>query len=286
VFAALGSDCYDARAVSFEGMRVAVVIPAYNEEALIGRAIREVPAWVDDVVVVDDASRDSTVPRARGVADARVRILSHPVNRGVGAAIATGYRWAFAHGADVAAVMAGDAQMDPADLPSLLAPIAHGAADYVKGNRLAHPGVLRLMPLHRWIGNHVLSFLTRLALGTRTVRDSQCGYTALSRRACLSLDLRAIYPRYGYPNDLCARVVEAGLRIGQTVVRPIYGSERSGITLRTALVRIPALLARIFLRRLARQLPARASPAASTAVDLAGPGELAAESRGAPHECA
>lgn len=238
-------------------MRVAVVIPAFNEEALIERAIRAVPSWVDDVLVVDDASRDETVPRAQAVADGRVRVLSHRANRGVGAAIATGYRWAFTHGADVAAVMAGDAQMDPDDLPSLLAPIAQGDADYVKGNRLAHPAVLSLMPLHRWIGNHVLSFLTRVALGTAEVRDSQCGYTALSRRAGLSLDLDALYPRYGYPNDLCARVVEAGLRIGQTVVRPIYGSEQSGITLRTALVRIPLLLARLLLRRLGRPIARR-----------------------------
>jgi glycosyltransferase involved in cell wall biosynthesis len=245
--------CYDPRAVAFEGMRVAVVIPAFNEEALIATTIRAVPSWVDDVVVVDDASDDATRHRAQAAGGARVRVLSHESNRGVGAAIATGYRWAFAQGADVAAVMAGDAQMDPDDLPGLLQPIARGGADYVKGNRLAHPGVLRLMPLHRWIGNHVLSFLTRVAVGSTDVQDSQCGYTALSRRAGMSLDLHALYPRYGYPNDLCARVVEAGLRIGQTVVRPIYGTEQSGITLRTALVRIPLLLGRILLRRLGRR---------------------------------
>lgn len=257
--------------MSYEGLRVAVVIPAFNEEALIGRAIRAVPSWVDDVVVVDDASRDATARRARAAGGDRLRILSHDENRGVGAAIATGYRWAFAHGADVAAVMAGDAQMDPADLPGLLQPIARGGADYVKGNRLAHPGVRALMPWQRWIGNHVLSFMTRVALGTRAVQDSQCGYTALSRRAGLALDLDAVYPRYGYPNDLCARIVEAGMRIDQTVVRPIYGSEQSGITLRTALVRIPLLLARILLRRLGR---AQSAPA------------LAARSPDAPRECA
>ena len=172
----------------------------------------------------------------------------------MGAAIATGYRWAFAHGADVVAVMAGDAQMDPLDLPALLAPIARGSADYAKGNRLAHPRVLRLMPLPRWIGNHVLSFLTRIALGTRQIRDSQCGYTALSRRAGLAIDLDSIYPRYGYPNDLCARIVETGLAIAQPIVRPIYATEKSGITVRTALVRISALIARLLCRRIERAL--------------------------------
>jgi glycosyltransferase involved in cell wall biosynthesis len=239
--------------MAFEALRVAVVMPAYNEEALIGRALRAVPAWVDEVIVVDDASRDGTVRRAAEVADARVQIVSHARNRGVGAAIATGYRWAFARGADVAAVMAGDAQMDPADLPRLLAPIARGTADYVKGNRLAHPGARALMPPTRWLGNHLLTALTRLALGVRAIEDSQCGYTALSRRAGALIDLDGLYPRYGYPNDLCARIVEAGLRLEQAVVRPVYGIEQSGITLATAIVRIPLLLGRLLVRRLRRR---------------------------------
>ena len=264
----------------FEGLHVAVVIPAFEEERLVGQAVRAVPPFVDEIVVVDDGSRDATVESVRAVSDARVRILSHERNRGVGAAIATGYHWAFAHGADVVAVMAGDAQMDPADLPALLAPIARGAADYAKGNRLAYPDARRLMPRTRWIGNHVLSLLTRLALGTPAIRDSQCGYTALSRRAALALDLGAIYPRYGYPNDLCARLIDAGLTIAQPVVRPVYGSERSGITLRTALLRIPLLIARLLGRRLARTLRTAGSAApAPEPVALR-------DATGTPPECA
>src|SRR5579871_2499237 len=126
----------------FRKLRLAVVIPAYNERDKIARTIASVPAYVDDVFVIDDASTDDTTPRAEAAAARRsgsLEVIRHPANRGVGAAIATGYARALAVGADVAIVMAGDGQMDPADLPALLEPIAAGVADYVKGNRFMHP---------------------------------------------------------------------------------------------------------------------------------------------------
>src|SRR6266540_1793376 len=101
----------------YRSLRVAVVIPAFNEEAAIAQAIRSVPSFVDDVIVVDDASHDDTSLQAARAASDRVTVVRHEANRGVGAAIVTGYRRALALGADVAAVMAGDGQMDPADLP-------------------------------------------------------------------------------------------------------------------------------------------------------------------------
>src|SRR5262245_46770426 len=108
----------------FSGLSVAVVIPAFNEERAITRTVRAVPGLADRVIVVDDASRDRT-----GVLAARLRrrgmeVVRHEANRGVGGAIVSGYRRALALGVDVACVMAGDGQMDPADLPALLAPIA------------------------------------------------------------------------------------------------------------------------------------------------------------------
>ena len=233
-----------------DGKTIAVVIPAYNEERLIARAVDQVPGFVDHVVVVDDASADGTIA---AVAAARPRrgleILRHDVNRGVGGAIVTGYERSLQLGADVAVVMAGDAQMDPADLPRLLAPIVAGEADYAKGDRLAWPGVFRAMPLARFVGNHALTWLTRLSSGYRQVRDSQCGYTAIARAALARLDLSAIYCRYGYPNDLLAHLHALGARLAQVPVRPIYGEEVSGISWFTALVRVPAVLLRAYLRR-------------------------------------
>lgn len=227
---------------------IAVVVPAFCEERLLPRTLRSIPAFVSQIVVVDDASSDRTQDAAHSVADPRVRVVRHAVNRGVGAAIATGYRAAFAAGADVCAVMAGDAQMDPDDLWPLVEPVLRGEVDYCKGDRLSHPRARQLMPRARWLGNGLLSWLTGRAVGV-TVRDSQCGYTALSARAAERLPLEKLWPRYGYPNDLLGMLTERGLRVREVVVRPIYADETSGIGLRHALLVIPFVLLRVVMRR-------------------------------------
>lgn len=235
------------------GARVAVVIPAYNEERLIARTLRTIPDFVDHVVVVDDASTDRTSERVENVDDPRIELIRHASNRGVGAAIVTGYRRAFAAGAHVAAVMAGDGQMDPRDLDALIDPVLRGEADYTKGDRLSHREALARMPLARWIGNHGLSAMTRIATGL-PVRDSQCGYTALGRAAFLQLDRRsrmdALWPGYGYPNDILSWMAVDGMRVSDVVVRPIYGEEESGIRTHHLFTAFPRVLAASFARRL------------------------------------
>src|SRR6478736_5055579 len=149
----------------FRGLRVAVVVPAFNEELKVASTVRSVPGWVDHVLVVDDASHDGTFWEAVKLRRGGLEVVRHPRNRGVGAAIATGYARALELGVDVAAVMAGDGQMDPADLPRLLQPICEGRADYVKGNRFATREVLSVMPWSRLFGNVVLSLLTKLTSG-------------------------------------------------------------------------------------------------------------------------
>jgi glycosyltransferase involved in cell wall biosynthesis len=238
-----------------EGAHVAVVVPAYDEARLIARTLGSIPRFVDHVVVVDDASRDHTVAVVTEQRDPRVELVRHAVNRGVGAAIATGYRRAFGAGADVAAVMAGDAQMDPADLRRVVEPVVRGEADYVKGDRLSHPDARARMPMTRWVGNHALTGLTRIATGL-DVNDSQCGYTALCREAARRLPLDRLYPRYGYPNDLLSLAAVARLRVGEVVVEPVYGDERSGIRPGDLLTRFSPVLARSLLRRLRSGAPA------------------------------
>ena len=229
---------------------IAVVVPAHNEAALIARTIESIPPTVSHVIVIDDGSEDQTADIARSSSDPRVEVVQLKTNSGVGAAIATGYEIAFRQGADIAVVMAGDGQMDPRDLPTLLAPIADGSADYVKGNRLAWPEAHAHMPTHRFVGNVVLSSLTRVATGLR-VDDSQCGYTAISKNAAEELQLDTLWPSYGYPNDLLSLLSMNGLRVADVPVRPVYGKEISGIRWWHAVVTIPALLFRASLRRLA-----------------------------------
>lgn len=246
----------------YRQLRVAVVIPAYNEARAIGPTVESVPAFVDEIIVVDDASRDGTDEQARAAAaraGREITVLRHPDNRGVGAALTSGYRHAFAGGSDVAAVMAGDGQMDPDDLPGLLDPIAEGRADYVKGNRFLHPEIWTAMPPARIVGNLALSAATRITSGYRHIFDSQCGYTALSRAAVEEIDLEALFPRYGYPNELLSRLAIAGARVLDVPVRPIYGPHwKSGINLRTAVHPIPWVLLRSWGIRLAARLRASA----------------------------
>jgi glycosyltransferase involved in cell wall biosynthesis len=211
----------------WKGARVAVIVPAYQEQRLILRTLRGIPGYVDRVYVVDDASRDATAAVVEGHADERVRLLRHARNCGVGAAIATGYAAALDEGADVLAVMAADDQMHPDDLAPLVDAVVSGGAQYAKGNRFAHARV-KDMPLARRSAGRVLSALTRLATGLR-VQDTQCGYTALSARTASALSWSELWPRYGYPNDLLGLLAAQGAGVRDVPVRPVYADEASGV---------------------------------------------------------
>ncbi len=239
----------------FEGIRVVVVVPAYREERHLGAVLEGLPAWVDGAVVVDDASPDGTsrIAREHAAMDPRVRLVRHAENRGVGAAIVSGYREGLAlyPGARVAlVVMAGDGQMSPEDLPALVAPIAAGRADYVKGNRFARATIAR-MPRDRYLGARVFSRLTAAATGL-PITDSQCGYTALSGEACAALDLVGLWPGFGYPNDLLGQLAVRGLRVVEVPVEAIYADETSKLRWRH-LPAIGWLVTRAYLRRRAAE---------------------------------
>jgi glycosyltransferase involved in cell wall biosynthesis len=235
------------------GSRVVVVVPAWDEAPRIGRVLRSIPSWVDAIVVVDDASSDGTCEAALAIGDRRVEVVRHPVNRGVGAAIATGYKRAgeiAGDRQDVFVVMAGDGQMDPRDLPWLVTPVARDRAEYVKGDRFRTPDVARAMPPMRLIGGLVLSWTTSHAIGV-SVSDSQCGYTAIAGHACARLDLDALWPRYGYPNDLLSQLAIRGMRIAEAPVRAVYADEVSRLKPRDVPV-VAVLVARAWVRRLLR----------------------------------
>ncbi len=234
-----------------EGKRVAVVVCAYQEEELVATTIRNVPDFVDRIYVVDDASTDATAERARVAGDPRVVVIRHLENRGVGAAIVTGYERAVEERIDVTAVMAGDNQMDPADLATLVGAVARGEVDYAKANRLFTGQAWRLMPRSRYLGNAVLSLLTKIASGYWHVADSQSGYTAISLELLERLDLDRIYKRYGFPNDMLVHLNVWNARVRDFPSRPVYGiGERSGIRLHSVVPRISWLLLKAFLWRL------------------------------------
>jgi glycosyltransferase involved in cell wall biosynthesis len=234
-----------------EGKRVAVVVPAHNEEGLIAATLQGIPGFVDRVYVIDDASSDATAERARGVGDPRVEVIVHDRNRGVGAAIVTGYKRALAERMDATAVMAGDNQMDPDELELLATPVVRGELDYAKANRLFTGSAWKLIPRNRYLGNAILSLLTKVASGYWHIADSQAGYTVVSRRVLQLLDLDRIYTSYGFPNDMLVHLNIWNAHVRDFPSRPIYGvGERSGIKIRSVVPRISWLLWKRFFWRL------------------------------------
>ena len=239
-------------------IRIAVVIPARNEARWIEEVLLGLPDYVDDIIVIDDGSTDGTSALARG-ARPDVHVLRNQDCRGVGAAIVAGYQRARELGAGAVAVMAGDGQMDPRDLRAVLMPVVDGRADYVKGERLSHPEVRRLMPTARRRAGRVLGRLTAFATGLSEVRDSQCGYTAIGRRALEEIAWDELWSGYGYPNDLLSMLACAGLRVAQVPVRPVYRGEASGIRPWHVLI-ILGLLSRAAGRRLGLARAPRTTP--------------------------
>jgi len=239
------------------GRKVGVVVPAYNEEKLIERTVRTMPSFVDRIIVVDDCSRDRTVEIVQNLAQefgARLVLVRHERNQGVGRTIVTGYQRAIEEECEVTAVMAGDAQMDPRDLIRIIEPVAKREADYVKGNRLFRGESWQMIPKHRYLGNSALSFMTKVASGYWHIADSQSGYTAISLIALKRLELDRVYPRYGMPNDILVRLNIHNFKVRDVSVRPVYNiGEKSGIRLYKVIPTISWLLFKGFWRRMFRK---------------------------------
>jgi glycosyltransferase involved in cell wall biosynthesis len=231
---------------------VAVVVPAYQEELLIGETISSVPSYVDKIYVINDASTDRTGEIIDEIALRLPRVvpIHHTKNSGVGGAIMSGYKAAYRDGYEIIAVMAGDNQMDPAFLPELLQPIIDGKVDYAVGNRLINPEFRRGMSKWRFVGNSVLTLLTKIASGYWQLMDPQNGYTVISRRAIETISPDSIYPRYGYCNDLLVWLNAYGFRVKNVPHPARYGLERSKIRYSSYIVRLSWLLFNAFLWRL------------------------------------
>jgi len=236
---------------------IGVVVPAYNEEKLISKVVETVPEYVDKIVVVDDCSTDNTrdvLQNLQSQFPDRLLLIAHAENQGVGGAISTGYMWCRDHNIDIAAVMAGDAQMDPDDLPALLEPLLNDEYDYAKGNRLFSGDAWKLIPKTRYLGNAAMSLLTKIASGYWQVADSQCGYTAINKKALQAIDWAKMYKRYGQPNDLLVRLNIYNFRVCDVPIRPIYNiGEKSGIKPIRMIPRLSFLLLRLFIWRMVQK---------------------------------
>jgi glycosyltransferase involved in cell wall biosynthesis len=181
----------------------------------------------------------------------RVILINNLKNCGVGASIARGYKWCLDHNIDCTAVMAGDGQMDPAELESICLPVINEGVDYVKGNRLIHGSAWLVIPKTRYIGNSILSILTKIASGYWHVSDTQTGYTAISLSALNAIKLHDIYKTYGMPNDMLVKLNIAFCTLKEVKIKPVYNiGESSKMSVTSVIPRITWLLFKSFFKRL------------------------------------
>jgi len=215
----------------FQGKRIGVTVPAYNEEAFVASVIKSMPSYVDRIYVVNDGSTDGTSQVVSEMCrnNDTLMLINHQTNRGVGAAIVTGYKKCLEEGMDIAVVMAGDHQMDPLELPRLLTPVAKGEAGYCKGNRMSSLRHMKGMPLWRRFGNWLLRWATRVSSGNYEIMDPQNGYAAASAEALQRIDLDSLYPYYGYCNHILAQFTVAGVRAVEVPIPARYQGEKSKI---------------------------------------------------------
>ncbi|WP_158491358.1 glycosyltransferase family 2 protein [Methanoregula formicica] len=242
----------DMKVCLYRGSKIGVVVPAYNEERLIGDTLAGIPEFVCRVYVVNDCSKDRTQEVVEYYAknDPSIVPIKHEVNQGVGSAIVTGYKKALQDGMDYVAVMAGDNQMDPRFLPELLDPVVEQRCDYTMGNRLINQEFRKGMSKWRYLGNSTLTMLTKIASGYWQMMDPQNGYTVISKRALERISLTGIYPRYGYCNDVLVKLNVLGFRVINVPHPARYGMEKSKIKYSTYIYRVSWLLLKDFLWRL------------------------------------
>ncbi|MDA9893969.1 glycosyltransferase family 2 protein [bacterium] len=181
----------------------------------------------------------------------KIVLINHKENGGVGAAISSGYKWCKDYNIDCTAVMAGDGQMDPAELQSICEPVVNESLDYVKGNRLIHRSALLVIPKIRYFGNSILSILTKLASGYWHISDTQTGFTAISNKALNAIRIHKIYKSYGMPNDLLVKLNITFCTIREVEIKPIYNvGEQSKMKILRVIPTVSWLLIKSFFKRL------------------------------------
>ena len=238
----------------YRNKEIVTVIPVYNEEEQIGKVLSTLPEFIDNVVVVDDMSKDRSVDIIEHIAtsNSKIKLIKRNANGGTGMARITGLKYVLNEKlGDIVVMIDGDGQMDPNEISSLLDPIIDGRVDATKGNRFFSGEAWRRIPHIRYMGNAFLSLLTKIASGYWHIADSQTGFFAIKRETFERIDIEHIYNFYGFPNDLVVHLNVANCRLMDVPVKPIYGiGERSTMKIHKVLLFLPFLLVKRFFWRL------------------------------------
>ena len=204
----------------YNNKRITVALPAYNEEALIGKVLAAMPSFVDTVIVVDDGSTDSTVAIATSH---NAIVVSHKKNSGVGASFQTGVRKALEVGSDIMVNIDADNQFNPADIVQLLDPIIEGRADFVTASRFKDRNYYPVMSKVKFYGNLFMSkFISKLT--GQEFYDVSCGFRAFSKETLLKLNL---YGKFTYTHETFLTLVFQDTHILEIPVK-IRGTREIG----------------------------------------------------------
>jgi glycosyltransferase involved in cell wall biosynthesis len=216
------------------GNKIIVVMPAYNAEKTLEKTYREIPLEiVDDVILVDDASRDRTTEVARGMG---IRTVIHETNFGYGANQKTCYRAALGLGADIVIMVHPDYQYTPKLIPAMASMIAYGEFDAVLASRILGIGALKGgMPLYKYIANRFLTLFENLLLGHKLF-EYHTGYRAFLREVLEKLPLEKNSDDFVFDNQMLAQLIWFGYRIGELSCPTKYSHDSSSINFRRSVV--------------------------------------------------
>ncbi len=238
--------------MNLESYSIAIIIPAFRVERDIEIVLAGLPTYIKYIIVVDDASPDSTADLITALAqkDIRLTLIRHSQNQGVGGAMVSGFRKAIELGAQIAVKLDGDGQMDATYIPALITPLIQGRADYVKGNRFRDFASLQKMPLIRRVGNLGLSFLTKAATGYWNIFDPTNGFFAIRTEILEQLPLEKIDRRYFFETSMLANLYLINAFVMDVPIPARYGNETSHLSIRRSLFEFPIKLLRTFFRRI------------------------------------
>ena len=238
--------------MNFSKFNLVVVIPAYRTEKEILAVLQGIPAFIRHIIVVDDASPDSSADLVTAAAkkNRRILLVRHAKNQGVGGAMVTGFKKALELGAEIVIKLDGDGQMDPQYIPALITPLITGEADYAKGNRFRDFDALRQMPIVRRIGNLGLSFLTKAATGYWNIFDPTNGYFAIRAEMLAQLSLDRIDKGYYFETSMLSRLYLRDAFVQDVTIPARYRNEVSSLSIRRVLFEFPYKLTRTLIKRI------------------------------------
>lgn len=230
--------------------KIAVVIPCYKVAKQIEDVVLAIPAFVDLIIVVDDACPRHSGKIVEELNQSKICVIYHINNQGVGGAVISGYKKALELQSDIIVKLDGDGQMNPSNIATLIKPLIENTSDYTKGNRFHDFSSLKNMPKIRFFGNSLLSFTVKLASGYWDIMDPTNGFCAITSKVLIHLNLKNIEKRYFFETDMLI-----SLNINKCVVKDIpisskYEDEVSNLSITNTIFTFPKKIIKGLIRRI------------------------------------